>query len=420
MTPIPGFTASPTDMIETTVRASAKPAVLSTATPSPTLPKKTLVNEPSRTPTPTAMPQSAVEYRKDCIEIEEKLPSDLRLSGAMLLSGGRWESSRYYSLYHLDLMSQREAPLPSSVGPFKLSPDGKWLAYLNLADDEKGQPKGRILQVTNTEGRHLDMSSWGLNWQKLVGWQDEKHLILEAPGYPTGNFLILNPFTMQKEVIKIDVPLRLTGVEQVYPDLSLSYWVIQPDDSSSGYHWRLLRRDGWQPLWEDHGSSFNYPDWSPDGRSFAVIGSLFHSSYWVLLNVGLDGKAAPLTNQIGEGKELSWSPDSRFLAGWLQMDPASDGFPNHLVLIDVNKSQLSDLCLENQRVNNYDRNTPPVWSPDGRFLAIGLSHIESKKADVEYYIRETVSDTALIDLQEHRAYLLVKDAIPRAWMRKPN
>lgn len=49
------------------------------------------------------------------------------------------------------------------------------------------------------------MSYWLLDWQYLIGWQDNQRLIIAAPGYPAGNFLILNPFTRQKEVLSIDL-----------------------------------------------------------------------------------------------------------------------------------------------------------------------------------------------------------------------
>ena len=71
----------------------------------------------------------------------------------------------------------------------------------------------------------------------------------------------------------------------------------------------------------------------------------------VLYELAQDGKTVFLSNRpIGEDGELYWSPDSHFLAAWLQLDISGDYYskPKNLLLIDVEKPLLTDLCLQNQ------------------------------------------------------------------------
>ena len=105
----------------------------------------------------------------------------------------------------MDLMSRRASPFTAEgyASDFSVSPDGKWLAYLDITREHNGQ-KGRVLKVANAEGRHLDMAYWLINWQWIVGWRDDKTLLLFVPGYPGGDYIFLNPFTMHKEVVAVE------------------------------------------------------------------------------------------------------------------------------------------------------------------------------------------------------------------------
>lgn len=147
---------------QSTITPTIAPTASSTAaaassTPGPTAPFAPTV-APSDTPAPTLVVTPRVAYTKECITMEEELPDDLKLDGALILSDDRGR----LSLYHLDMMSHRGSPFPNSIANFdigeyaSLSPDGKWLAYIKTAYNEAGQQKDRILQVSDAEGRHTD------------------------------------------------------------------------------------------------------------------------------------------------------------------------------------------------------------------------------------------------------------------------
>ncbi len=434
-----------------TVSSTAAPMATATATAVPTVTPVSLQQAAGQAvcaPPSAPTPRPTIEYRKECITIEDSVPADLHLKGALLLSDGWYNTA----MYHMDLRSLRKSPFPyyhnyTYRENSSLSPDGKWLAYFELKLDEKGHQKERYLQVVNAEGRHLDMSYWTMNWQYLVGWQDNQHLILFIPGPPWNTFVILNPFTRQKEPVHIDVPglydvygewRFLNLMKEVVPSPDLAYWVRQDKDQEINI-WRLIGRNRWNTIWKgDFLPSWFYgfgrgPSWSPNGRFFTMMGyynpAIGKPDGGILLKVGVDGETAPLSNQVGLDSALSWSPNSRFIAGWLNLgvpDTMQHDFPNHLVLIDVEKPLLTDLCYENQGLADffYTTNTP-VWSPDGRFLAIGVAHNEEKEYGPinpdgkrsSYEI--AVPGTVLIDLQAKRAYQLFDDAIPWGWMSKP-
>ena len=411
-TTAPTLTQTPTAVPTMTLEASLTPAPSPTATP--VLPS----------PTPT------IGYAQECIEISDQLPADLDANGALMLYGGRYASDWNRTMFHFDLMSQRRSPLPYSSSGDALSPDGKWLAYLSVGLDEKGFWRDFLLRVTNAEGRHVDMSYWGLNWQELVGWVDEEHVLLKVPGYPGGDYIILNPFTREKTVI--DFPLPETSAKGLfnppnprYANRQLSHWMISSINAISIYQladqheWTERMTSRWQ------GSILSSPKWSPDGRFLKMMYGVPQTSPrridWRVMRIDQDGSVAPLTDIVGEGEKLSWSPDSRYLAGWVQLDPNTTGypFPNDLVLIDVEKPQVTDLCFQNAvTTTGWVENTAPVWSPDGRYLALAVSRIE-QRANSRYTSEILIWDTVIIDLKARRGYLLAKDARPQVWMRKP-
>jgi hypothetical protein len=400
--PAPGQAEAPTLQV-----AAAAPTLMS----EPTLPSATAA------PSPTLEPTVEVPYRRDCFQIEEKVPSNLILDGAILLNSQTPQGGVKRSMIHLDLHSQRKSILPYSTGPIALSPDGKWLAYLDLAYNQKGEQKSMVLQMTDAEGRRRNMSHWGLTRQTLIGWQGRDHLVVESPGYPGGNYLVLNPFTWEMQVYQVDVPPRRSDAPTAYPDPTLAYWVIQPEAVGSEPFWRLLARDGWQTLWEGGGSPNMPPLWARDGHAFALMSSVNEPNghkTWQLLRVGNQGAVTPLSRTLGVGEALTWSPDRHYLGGWLQLDPNSSASPDDLVLIDANEPSLTAYCLEDQRGSNPQVNTAPVWSPDSHYMAVAVArNVSDEWSETIYW------DTVVIDLQEHRAYRLVKDAVPQAWMKKP-
>lgn len=318
--------------------ATFTPLAIAAATSTATQPPA-----PSKTPAPSLTPAMAtttptVGYAQVCVTMEQELPADLGASGALLLYGGRYASEWNNTMFHFDLMSHRRSPVPYSALSLSLSPDGRWLAYIQQGYDELGRVKDRLLRVTDAEGRHLNLSYWGLNWQTLLGWLDAEHVLLQVPGFSGGDYISLNPLTGERTV---------TG-ENPLPEASAP---------------------------------------APEGETI-----------------------------------LSASPDGRFLAGWAQMDTSGSGypFPNRLVLVDAESKQTTDLCFENRPPSDigWVENSAPIWSPDGRFLALAISRVE-ERVNSRYTSEVLIWDTAIIDLQARRGYLLARDARPQAWMRKP-
>jgi Tol biopolymer transport system component len=163
----------------------------------------------------------------------------------------------------------------------------------------------------------------------------------------------------------------------------------------------------------------NYPLWSPDGLRFVVADYLKNSNpvsgevveEWA--SVSREGQVEWLTNFADYFKEVeiegaNWSPDGKRVAFWLRTKP------------ELCQNEVQDLVnlavleIQTQIVINYCvwgepfTAPPPVWSLDGRYIAI-------RKFD-----DQGVSQILLVDLEEGWAAPIAgPDVWPVGWLNAP-
>jgi len=348
-----------------------------------------------------------------CFAEESGLPPADAVAGRLLLRTA-------LGLRALDLASGRRyllATLP--VGSAFIydsdaiaSPDGRWVAYIQNSFDVDGRLKTRTLHLVNKSGYSLDMSSWPEQWQWILGWLDNRRLLLWRPHLGTNRVTVLNPFDGATRELDYDLPSfapttwdfpawvlynsRLDRVAFTSGEWGMGISVTEP---SSG---RLL--------WT--GATYEKPQWSPDGSMLAVAYQTCEGCT-ALIVIDTDGQVTWLVDPTDPNSNadfvdlrgLAWSPDGHHLAVWAAMPSEDCCYIEtwHLLIVDVRAREFIDTCL---RHDGY-LVARPLWSPDGKWVS------------VEHW-RELPgwdwrAGTALLDVQGGRVFELLGAIGPLAW-----
>ncbi|HET9911837.1 MAG TPA: WD40 repeat domain-containing protein [Anaerolineales bacterium] len=359
------------------------PALTDTPTPPPTM-------ESIATPTTQATVDLSLE---ECIPVEEKIPDDLNLSGIWVRNSGR---------PYLETMDGRTAygvPLrgggifSTSKGDMAISPDGRYLAYIDSYLDDTGRTKSRILRIINSSGHSLPMDYWIIDWQWLIGWKDNKHIAVF-----TGQkeILILDPFTGRWE--KLQAPAWLGkivydyyGNDGPFYSPSLDRILIKPDYSI----FELRNFQTGQTIYKGNRYLDGWDlDWSADGSTLAIGSEKF-------LNVitrnqeQVEFDASKLgINSVNYPKLSPNGQKLVFTSYW----------SGKLFFFDIKQLEITKLCTD-----DFDFLTQAVWSPDGRFVVQETDRSYSDPFDL------------LIDTQQLRAYKLTSGQYQHrlAWLAEP-
>ena len=107
-------------------------------------------------------------------------------------------------------------------------------------------------------------------------------------------------------------------------------------------------------------------------------------------------------------EKYSWSPDGRFAAFWLMsIDEYGASGSGTFVILDTVTGEIMDYCISAGVIENYSGNYlfEPVWSPDGKYLAINANLQENGNFD-----------TLLVDLEDGSAAKIGENLAPRGWL----
>lgn len=385
------------------------------------------------TPVPlsTATLITGYTYIENCIDVEDTHPKEIYPKDELLLYNMK---GRQNLAYDFETQETKRSPIPYNSftweDDFKLSPNQKWMAYIEYT--YKGEKlSSRKLAVQNVDGRKVDMSYWIADWQWILGWMDDQHLVLGLPQYRNGSIVVLNPFSREWRVNSLTLPNLAEPAPGELPKQAIynsgaNYVVyleaIQRFRGDKYYSWILYDLEKDEPIWkywvrfqEDYWQNIiftDFPKWSPDGNRFVIVKNVeYFNSSWPkkdIVIVGLDGKEDPVLLKQDQNAQSSfaWSPDGKLLAILLSTD-----FDNNKVLLaNIEQKTLTDLCIDIHR--NWNMKKIPIWSPDGNFLALALK----RGNEFGYWEKD---DTILVDINHQRAFRLQEYAIPVGWMQKP-
>jgi hypothetical protein len=165
--------------------------------------------------------------------VEEKCPMISLLSGIWVRNSGSPIWKQWMAVRRKEFRSE-EGEYSTSRGDMAVSPDGRYLAYIDsYLDDTGNRTKSRILRIINSSGHALPMNYWIVDWQWLIGWTDNQHLAIFTG---SKEILILDPFTGRWE--KLPPPAWLGkiaydyyGNDGPFYSPSLNRILVKPDDS---------------------------------------------------------------------------------------------------------------------------------------------------------------------------------------------
>lgn len=343
---------------------------------------------------------------------------------------------------HLLLMlpSLEERPLPGdqpllpAYSVLNTSPDRDTLAYLSWGDQDHS-----ALMLVTPDGSLLPTPGWplSLQWEELAGWLDLDRILWVQAGDEPGTARTFSISSGASEVIPPSFPFETE--EGPLSTIDFPQNLPHPSYDPTLTRVALTRSNKAAPgpptgsveLWDAEGASQVWstdtwswqgskPTWSPNGKEFIVsliprhVGSdPFEERPCSELHlVTTDGRDTTLASCIWGLP--SWSPDGRLVAAWWVAgdDPcfASTGSRysgTRLSLIHRDTGDISIFALCPADNGMIPPNQYPIWSPDGRYIAL------NQWTDGGYSNSVVVLDTA-----EANAQVLLPDAFVKSWIGK--
>lgn len=291
------------------------------------------------------------------------------------------------------------------------SPDGRWIAVTvgrsgDLSDvvivestcvEAPGACEGALLRAIED----LPLTSYLIDFS----WSpDSDRIAAEYEGEPN--------------VLKMIRPgeVRVAGEDEV----------LLPDGWFSSVRWSPA---GDKLLWKEHeaiyssnpdGSNWTLirervqsPFWSPDGSMIAMSETVSgYPGLWIVTDPQGRELIRLGKGYLGAGTEASWSPDGKRIAleffylgnPWLA--------PLGVFVATVDGSDLTDITIVFDEL--YSNNESPVWSPDGRYIALySLEDCEIDACALGYEAR----DIFLIQVESMKLLRVTDDgnASPFGW-----
>ncbi len=332
----------------------------------------------------------------------------------------------------LDMKTGNRITLPekeASAGLYgeAVSPDRKWLIYW-----EGVQTSGVSHHIiTDVSGQSSWEVPWENTWLAVYGWQDDEHIWIEKrydrDDAPFEHVRVLLDVVTQKQqefpIIQYPNIYYMEGGFLLYdPTVTLVTYTKNTGTERGLALWDIQSEQ--EVAFLTKAQSFFYePAWSPDGQSLAVGFTLSAGTPIPgkpiygndIYRVDREGRATRLTylsdtyskSEIGR---VVWSPDNRYLAFELNVEPIT--YPEY-ANIDSRSPRLAVLDTHTQQVTNYciplgANGSKLIWSPDSRQLVVQNQNVSNAKVYVLW-----------IDIETGVAAKITEDMFPMGWMASP-
>jgi dipeptidyl aminopeptidase/acylaminoacyl peptidase len=338
------------------------------------------------------------------------------------------------------VMTQMNKP-NEALTEFSVSPNGKWIAYDDSELDKNMSYLFHNLIVAGVNNQIYKTLPWESEWGSFR-WLDNEQLIIRTIPQSEPNsiinynpdFLVLNLFTGERQIVKVDYP-NIYNLSPMVGFLGVSAYnltltrVVYLEGGVSGPFYYVL----WDIQHKSQITNFQISDdlnaiprWSLDGKQFAFAPSLVskikeYPSY-ELFSVTEAGDIKQLTHLTDYYpwvyiEDLSWSPDSRYIAFWFTHWQQSEQpyyatlGDRYLAVLDTTTDLVTSYCIngENNATIGIRKYLAPLWSPDSKQIVV-----QSQVGDDSLNFQ-----TILIDIQRNRAFHIGDNLEPEGWMISP-
>jgi hypothetical protein len=425
----------PTDIPIKTSQASSTDLFYSTEVPTkPVQPFPTISNNNRATstfsPNPNANADSINVFTKNCFNVLPTLPLPNEYRGKLLLNKSPMYDDYFYDLQTAQLTKfpdQGQSPLNIVVTPDRLK-------YAYHDQDSS------YLKIYYSDGRLQRSVAWENDWRWLDGWLDGSRIIFETPIIPNVSYgislleypeplLLLNLANNQRQKLLPEYP----GIDQA--SNNTSWWsgttlydssltrVVYPGIMEKIERNKTERIGMGYILWDIPDKkelaevpALDYivePKWSPDWSRFIVNAD---GDFYIVTRDGVVSQITNFNPNYGktngisyfDSQDYSWSPDGVNVALWLN---SSEPNNSTLVVLNTQTRKITDYCIQPRydSASNYYFPKPPIWSPDGKVLAIEASTGSSHSED----------DTVMIDFEKGIASKIASGLVPIGWLAVP-
>lgn len=365
-----------------TVQPSSTSTIISAAVTPETSPTKTMM--PTVTPVPTTIAtdnSSVLPIEPHCSsqELNDNLGAEVT-AGLMLF--GNWDDKTTIGTLGSDGLATPLYLLPSEPFFSGESPDRKAFVYF----EQNGELRISLIDAANmeilTEGLFEDIElAFSI---RPIRWEADGRIVIAlANEGELYRWLIWAPFEDHRELLEVELEgignVRERFRTAVSFDPLLEY-IIYPCEDCPPDEYLVKNMLSGEMEWtidlgENPGSLYRgFPHWSPDGQYIAIVSGDFERTTWVFNRQG------EIVYQIEGGSlNMSWSPDSRYLAFGRDNENPLNGENYSVTLLDLVNNTLIDLC-----VNPNPPSVPIYWSWDSSKIAFGnqVSELDNPKTSI--------------------------------------
>ena len=189
--------------------------------------------------------------------------------------------------------------------------------------------------------------------------------------------------------------------------------VVYPRMGKNGNFWVLWDLQNNQEMLElsENGIFNEIPAWSPDGMQFVVDLVMPDWKTEEFFSISSNGKeVSQITHFIDyiandtkiKIQQFSLSPDGRYIAFWVAIDPSSYS-GERLAILDLKTMEVTNYCVRGSDSLNENGSAAPLWAPNSQQLA------------VESYDDEGYVHTVLVDIAHNTAFNIADSVRPTAW-----
>lgn len=326
---------------------------------------------------------------QSCLTVLPVVPKHSSLSGTLIINSN-------YQFSTVSLPGFETRPMSEFIHWVLVSPNQKRFVSSDPVDSSVS-PR---LALINTKKQVIASFDWESDWEYVVQWVNNDKLLIRTSNI--NSLVLLNLVSGEKQVIPFPYGAELY-IEYGVAKIRSGFLAYDPKMTNVLYesegHVFVLRELEYFPgavVWARRNNiNWAEPVWSPSGDRIAVplmdkqgLDDLYVVDSFGDSEIRLTNFDSIYHNPASTTiYNISWSPDGNYLAIQLDLRTTEQDSPEkidgnlagRLLVVNLATQQITDYCL--------DYAFPPVWSPDGRHLAVD-GYIVDLSKETAYKVTE--------------------------------